>query len=523
MLAALQARALPVFAWAICLLALVCIPLAWVHRELSALRNWQLGLHVLLFGVLALMRFRPLESAGPSRRLLWISALTSLAWAVAAQAMKYFAVSVNGVDFSIFDWMLHNTLDGRFMYSPIYDVNHFGVHPSYWMLLLVPLHALWPSPLLLTLVTALVVWGACLPLWRLVLGKTQSRWMAWLACLAYLTCAWTGRLLDGGFRPEVLYPLAGFTLLLAWERQRWVWGAALLFLSVKEDAALYLAGLSLGVLAVQPRRWRQGLGLLVLAVAVFGINVGVVQPAALSTTGVAQPSYLTFWSEYGASLPEVAAFMLTHPVRVAGDVLGSGWLKLLGPLLLLPLFSPRALAMLLPGLVLMGTASNPVVHQFRMYYPIPLLAAALWGAVDACTSRTAARHPAFARGLLATVLIAFPLFWDGYVKLPPPRWALQRELASLGASPLSTGSGPICVQTVLFPHLGYPLNPTPLFEARCLAQPGALALVHPELDPFPLQREDLERMVSQATAEGRARRLPEGTWILSSGPIPTGT
>jgi hypothetical protein len=510
-----DARLLTRFAWALCAAALLCLPLAWVHHELGALRSWQLLLHPLLFLALALRRFRPLDAYGPSHRLLLTSAAVALVWILFAQGMKYFAFAINGVDFSIFDWMLHNTLHGRFMYSPIYDVNHFGVHPSYWMLLLVPLHALWPSPLMLSAITGLVVWGACLPLWHLVHGRTRSGWMAWLACVAYLTCAWTGRIIDGGFRPEVLYPLAGFTLLLAWERQRWVLPAALLLLSVKEDAALYLAGFSLAVLVSQRQRWRGGLGLLVLALAVFGLNVGVVQPAALASTGRARPEYMTFWSDYGGTMSEVVRFMLGHPLRVAGDVLQSGWLKLLGPLLLLPLASPRALGMMLPGLVLLGAATYPLMHDFGTYYPIPLLAPALWGAVEVCTSPRVARHQGLARALLATVLLAFPLFWVGYVKLPLPRFALHRELAALESAPSGPSApGPLCAQTVLFPHLSYALQPTPLFWTQCLDQPGAWALVHLELDPYPLKRSDLEGLVTRAQALGHARPLPEGTWIL---------
>ncbi|HLT30295.1 MAG TPA: DUF2079 domain-containing protein [Myxococcaceae bacterium] len=362
------------YAWALTLGALLCLPLSWVHHELGALRSWQLLLSPLLFLGLAPRRFRPLDAPGPSRRLILTSWAVALIWLLTAQWLKYFAFAVNGIDFSIFDWMLHNTLNGRFMYSPIYEVNHFGVHPSYWMLLLVPLHALWPSPLMLTTVTALVVWGGCLPLWHLVRGRTGNGWLAWLACVAYLTCAYTGRILDGGFRPEVLYPLAGFTLLLAWERQRWVFPAALLLLSVKEDAALYLAGFALAVLVSQRARWRSALGLLLLSVLVFGLNVGVVQPAALASSGAERPLYMSFWSDYGATMSEVVRFMLTHPLRVAGDVLTSSLLELFGPLLLLPLFSSRAMGMMLPGLVLLGSATYPLMRDFGSYYAIPLLA-----------------------------------------------------------------------------------------------------------------------------------------------------
>jgi len=125
-----------------------------------------------------------------------------------------------------------------------------------------------------------------------------------------------------------------------------------------------------------------------------------------------------------------------------------------------------------------------------------------------------------ARALLTAALLAFPLFWVGYLKLPAPKLALRREVIALEPEiAVSARPGPLCAQTAFFPHLTYPLEPTPLIWPSCLEKPGAWGMLHLELNPTPFKRADLEAWVDRARDEGKARQLPEGTWIIE-GPNP---
>ncbi|MBJ6761840.1 DUF2079 domain-containing protein [Myxococcaceae bacterium JPH2] len=506
-----------VYAMALCGLAVASGPLSWVHRELGAVRSWQLLLHPLL--VLWLWRsgaFPVLERVSLGRRLKVALALCSLGWCLLLQLWRYHAFSVNGVDFSIFDWMLYSTNHGRFMYSPIYDVNHFGVHPSYVMLPLVPLHRLFESPLLLVGITALGVWGAVLPLWKLATRAGRGEALALLLCVAYLTSPWSNRLLDGGFRPEVLYPLCGLMLAWGWvEHRAALWAPALVaFLAIKEDAALHASALALGALLFERSRRREALGVLGVCVALFILNTTVVQPWALAQTGKVRPGYLDFWGQHGSSLGAIALHMLSSPWTVVSDIFRSGWYRLFLPALFLPLLSRQPLVAMLPSLFLLGSASNPTMHEYRLYYPVTLLPFFLWGLLEA---RERLGQWGWSEGrrtaLFAVAALSFPLWGDGYARLWP--LALEtRAVVRATAVELGTPTGPVCAQTVLFPHLPYALAPRPLFDLACARTPGAVVLVHPELDPWPHSKEALTALVAEATARGEAEPRGEGLVLL---------
>src|SRR5262245_6401953 len=109
-------------------------PLSWLHRELGAPRNGQTLFNVLL--VLSLAWGGGLREGGSSdvklpARVKRLLAVAVAVYCVSVQLGRYYSFAINGVDFSIFDWMLYNTNHGSFGYSPIYDVNHFGVHATY--------------------------------------------------------------------------------------------------------------------------------------------------------------------------------------------------------------------------------------------------------------------------------------------------------------------------------------------------------------------------------------------------------
>jgi uncharacterized membrane protein len=511
-------RLLTGFAAALCVMFLASGPLSAVNPELGAPRTWQYVLHPLfLVWLVGSRAVGGLAEARLSRA--WRNALlaSALVWCLVCQVWKYRSFAINGVDFSIFDWMLFSTNHGRFMYSPIYDVNHFGVHPTYVLLPFVPLHRLWESPLLLCTTTAFVVWASLLPLWRLAMRLVGSEALALLVGVAFLTSPWVGVLLDGGFRPEVFYPVLGLTLVLGWvERRPAVWIPALVgFLSIKEDAAFHASALALGTLVFDRKRWRPALAVLGVSVVLFFLNTRVVQPWALAQTGQVRPGYVSFWGQYGGSLPEIALNMLRSPGQVLRDVLTSGWYKLFLPALLLPLLSRQPLVAMLPTLFILGSASYHQMHDYRTYYPVTLLPFFFWGLLEAYRHLERPWLPAPRRLLVFTVaLLSFPLWGGAYVRFGPPRTQVLSALER-AAGKLRTEAPPVLyAQTVLFPHLPYTLYPLPFLDAASTTRPGAVLLVHPKLDPYPFSREVLEGMVADARGRGEVEQLDEGFLLL---------
>jgi Predicted membrane protein (DUF2079) len=491
-------------------LPLLCAPLG--DAALSGARSFHLTLIVGAVIAGLVMRLPPralLDASLPAwaeRALL----AAGLAFFLGCQVTNFAALEVNGVDFSIFDWMIHNAHSGKGMFSPIYGVNHLGVHPTWLLYLWVPLHALVDSPWWLVVSNALVLWLGTFPLLQLARALALPRAVGFLAALAYLTNPWLGRLLDGGFRPESLYPVAGLFLALAWVKQKTglLAVAAASYLAVKEDAALHLLGLAAGALLFDRARWRSAAGVGVAALAVLVFNVGWLQPALLAPYGVRQPTYVGFWGQYGQTLPSIAGAMLTSPWRVLSGIATSSWFKFFLPALGLPLLARVPLAAMAPVIFLLGTSGNVVMHDYRTYYPLPLLAFALWGLLE-----VAKRWNLAAAG----ALVLFPLFGGGYATLawPTQRNSFAPELAGLRQR-VEQSPELVCTQTILFPQLGYRANLVEL-SPDCLADARSVAVLHPELTPWPHSRAQLQAWISAARATGRLEALPGGYQVIRSG------
>lgn len=479
-------------------------PLSLVHPELGAFRTWQIALNALLFvGVALHLRRGPpsglfafdtdVHVPASLRRALFAAALL---WTCARTLSQYWAFDVNGADFSIFERMLWNTLHGRFAYSPIYGVNHFAVHQHYVLFALLPIYAVVSSPYVLLLAGAVAMWSALFPLWRLGRTYLRNEWFVLLLALAYLGSPWFAAMLDGGHRPEMLYPVAALTFLLGWVRQRpWVWGAGLaLFLSCREDVALYTA--AFGAAALIRERRPAAAVVVAASVALFALNLWWVRPAMSS--GTASPQYMTFWSHYGSSTGEVVLAMLTQPVRVLTDVLTSRWYLLLGPALLLPLLSPRAALALLPGLILFGTSNTPL-RLYRGYGPSILLPFVLFGMVEAARflrSRAAGQTP---NVVVLLALLLFPLIGAAQVRLPRPRLDALRALPALHTALAERPAD--CVQFALYPYLPQSLEPQA--ADVCWRDPHATVLWLPGESPWPLSRHDADRLERHLRANGK--------------------
>jgi len=120
---------------------------------------------------------------------------------------KYLALEVNGMDFSIFDYMLF-TKNG---YSPVYSVYHMGIHPSYILFILKPLHMLLQSPFLLIIAGPVILWLSGLVLHRLVREYEIKGYLSFIIISVYFTASFFVTVLNGNFRIEVFYPLFLFS------------------------------------------------------------------------------------------------------------------------------------------------------------------------------------------------------------------------------------------------------------------------------------------------------------------------
>ena len=493
---------------------MLCTPgLTFVGREAGAFRNLQTLLIPALFVLLAIaggLR-QPLEGIIVRRRSIVLFAAAATAWLLAQQLSQYLAFYTNATDFSIFDWMLYNTNHGRFMYSPIYGLNHLGVHQTWILLAFVPLHRLFESHYLLLLAGAIVAAAGMLPLWRLARHFTNNNCIAALLCAGYITSPWVAQLVDGGFRPEVFFPVVGLTLVWGWlAEQPRIWVPALLFfVAIKEDAPVYAGGLALSALVFEPQRRRAALFILGLCAPIFLLDLTVARPIFLASTGSAEPGYVQYWARYGASTGEIIRNIALSPLQVARDILTSQWYRLFAPVLLLPLLSKRALVAMLPVLVVFGTSAN--LRNYAGYTVAAMLPFFFWGWLETLSRLSKLR---IAPALSLFTLLLFPLAGGAYVVIERPAFE------ALAAWPevvrrMRALKGPVCAQLSIFPHLPYSLDARGL-TPDCAQEPDAVSLMNARFDPFPFDDNKLRQVIADGMKSG-GERLP-GDFVLVRGP-----
>jgi Predicted membrane protein (DUF2079) len=280
----------------------------------------------------------------------------------------------------------------------------------------------------------------------------------------------------------------------------------------KEDTPFYLAATAVGLWWVkEPGFTRRNWVLLFLSsVAWFLLYNRVLQPRLLAETGVGRPGYLDFWGHHGNSLGEILWHMLTHFWVVLYDIARSRWLHMLGPCLLLPLVSARTVLPIAFGMFFLGSASYDAMYLYGAYYPLPLVAFCLVGVMFFAARTNLTR---WAPVISAVALMAFSVI-DG--KAPRSglfSFARHDEMKALGAR-LMAGKRPALIQTVLYPHVGYSTQFSPLWGVDQCFKSDALAVFDLTERTYPMVPDEVIRFITVQTRVGAVEVLPSGTVAL---------
>lgn len=425
---------------------------------------------------------------------------------LAVGVSRFYQFEINGYDFSVFDQMFSQTARGNIMHSPIYDLNHLGVHTSWLFFLIYPAHALFESPLFLLTLGAVLHTVAALPLYALCKRQGHADAAAVLFCVTLLTCPALADLSNDGFRLESYLPFLLLMYIYAViEGSRLLkFGMLALVLLAKEDMALYVAGLALyGSLFGQDKVFHRIA--LVAAVLFFAVNTMVMQPLLLDGVKLQTMGY---WQEFGNNPKEVVISYLTHPIKVLSAIGQSGWWNLYLPLLALPLLHPPFALMAAPGILILGTATTGAyLYNFSGYPIVPLVCISLAALVTITESpllQTARVSPQNLKRLSYALVVVFPLWNVGWLQVVPWPDHRMNQVAEFTRQLEQTVPGePICTQAALFPHLGYRLDLKELTK-DCLEDPKATLALAPKLDPFPFTAEKLSARAEKARLNGRA-------------------
>ena len=450
----------------------------------------------------------------PSPRTVVLAALVTgavLGWILLT---RFQSGDINAVDSTVyFDRPIYQTAHGRLLYVETADLpafshrSQFAVHSYYNLVLLAPLYWIRATPCwLLALSIVAVVLGSVHTL-RIVRGVTGSGVVAAAAAFAFVLNANTARTLLYGFHPEVLYAwFVPAAIDAAMHGRRWWFLAAVLAAAtIKEDAILPLLALSIALALAMRGPARDRWLYLVFPPAIALANLAAYYAWVLPMFAASSnPVYAGFWGGYGPTPARALLGMLSRPIDVARSVTTSGILRVLLPHGVLPIVGWRWSVGILPLVVLFGASSNDQLRAFGIYYSIltvPFLV--IGSAVGAVTvARTLTRREASAHVAAAAIVFfaALLVYGDraGYSLRP---W--RQEVAATPAAIATLASEPVVlVQSALYPHAGYDTRVV-LLTRETLSDPkyaGAVTLLAPALNAYPLAKDELGRLAGQAQA-----------------------
>lgn len=278
---------------------------------------------------------------------------------------RYFSFYAS-FDQGIFNQVFWNNLHGRFFQSslssslstnivhagevPTVFYHRLGQHFTPALLLWLPIYALFPSPVTLTVLQVVLITAAGLVLYVLAREYVQQPLAVMITASYYAANAVIGPTLSN-FHDICQIPLFMFTLLLAMEKRKWLlfWLMAIFILAVREDAGISL--FAVGFYMIASKRFvRAGVATCVLSFGYMIALTNLIMP--IFSADISKRFMLERFGQYAngneASTLEIIWGMISNPWRLLVELvtpvdrtiryLIAQWL----PLAFIPLISPAS-------------------------------------------------------------------------------------------------------------------------------------------------------------------------------------
>ncbi|MDO8430262.1 MAG: DUF2079 domain-containing protein, partial [bacterium] len=328
------------------------------------------------------------------KRILWTAILLYIVFFGVFTSFRHYNFQSQAWDMGIFDQLFWNTTHGQFMQSSIEELpNHFGIHMSPFLFLLVPGYALFPTPYFLLIIQTIAIGLGAWPLYLLskkILEKGTFSILIALGYLLYPSLHWIN-IFD--FHEIAFFIPLMLTAFYFMEVKSWKWAGVFLALaaSTKEDAILIVlfTGIYLlikksvpletarpiGPSGAQARArsltgWltkerKIGLGIILLSAFYFLLSTKIIMPAFGG--GLLR---LDRYASLGATETEIVKNILTNPLLILKTIISVEKVRyifwLFAPLLFLPFASGRILMLIIPGFL--ENLLTQFSSQFQSFY-----------------------------------------------------------------------------------------------------------------------------------------------------------
>jgi uncharacterized membrane protein len=400
----------------------------------------------------------------------------------------------NAWDLGIFDQSLWSTLNhGRLLWNTPELGSHFGFHFQPILFVILPVYALYQSPLTLLIVQSLVMGLGAIPVYWVAkdeLGKFAGTFFAMLYLLhpALHGVNWFE------FHPEAFAPVLLSLSFYYFKRRRWTTYFPFLFLALmcKETVPVFVVSFGLyflflrrkTILKLLKREKSDRKDTSEVIIAIITISLGVLWIiVALTVISNFNPQGYVFidaYSRFGESFPSIIFNILRNPIyalQVAFTPLNAKLallVALFAPLAFLSFFDVPSLSILFPYLATLLLSSKTPQYQIGYQYPAPLIpfifVSAIYGVKQLVRRRKAAsysfvRKPLFLMALCTSILLFSQVFyvWSPSMQDLSPIMPPRQEALNLCISMIPPYAS-VSTQGNIFPHVSQRLGAYPFFE-----------------------------------------------------------
>lgn len=229
---------------------------------------------------------------------------------------RHTALKSHAYDLGIFTQVLWNTSQGRLFENTVmieYSTNLLGQHFAPIFLLLVPLYWIWPDPRALLLLQTAALASGAIPVYLFARRRTGSRGVALLLAAAYLLLPALHYVNFYDFHEIALTTPLLLAAIYFFDSRRMLPLAGCLGLALlcREEIAIPVMAFGVALLAV--RRWRWGLGLIVVGAAWLAFTVGWAVPYFQNSSVY---YFVVRYGKLGNSIPEILLTLVTRPLWV---------------------------------------------------------------------------------------------------------------------------------------------------------------------------------------------------------------
>jgi uncharacterized membrane protein len=340
---------------------------------------------------------------------------------------RHYTFQTHALDLGYYVQLVWNLAGERGARVSLPEMHAWGDHLSPIMYLFVPAFWLVPGPVVLLVAQSVALALGALPVFAIARRRLgDDRPAAAFAVLYLLNPSLHGINVRDFHAAALAIPLLLGALYFAEAGRPGLFAlAAASAIACREDATLAVMGLG-AWLCLARGRWLWGVATAALALGVLVADVRLVIPWF---RGEPYP-HLGRYARHGASLGEIAAGLVLHPLRALGTLLSADRFvylaALLAPLAFLPLLAAGDLIAALPTLAQNLFASDPILYHHRTQYQsfvVPFLIGAAIGGYARLARRTPGRWPVavlVVAGVLSLALasrtvnnLSFSRWWPG--------------------------------------------------------------------------------------------------------------